>query len=66
MATVKVREAIRLLLADGWVLTRQRGSHRQFTHPTKPGIVTVPGKPNDTLAPGTWHNIRRQAGWLDK
>ncbi len=65
MAAVKVREAIRRLEADGWVLDRQRGSHRQFHHPTKRGTVTVPGKPSDDLAPATWHNIQRQAGWKE-
>jgi predicted RNA binding protein YcfA (HicA-like mRNA interferase family) len=63
MATVKVREALRRLVADGWVQTRQCGSHRQFSHPTKPGVVTIAGKPSDTLAEGTWLNIQRQAGW---
>lgn len=38
---------------DGWVQVRQRGSHRQFKHAVKPGLVTVAGKPNDDLAPGT-------------
>ena len=31
----------------------QRGSHRQFEHPSKSGRVTVAGKPSDDLAPGT-------------
>jgi len=53
MATVKVAEAIRRLLADGWVHVRTTGSHRHFRHPTKPGTVTVPGRPSDTLAEGT-------------
>ncbi|MFN8999765.1 MAG: type II toxin-antitoxin system HicA family toxin, partial [Betaproteobacteria bacterium] len=44
---------LRLLLEDGWVLVAQRGSHRQYKHESKPGRVTVPGKPNDDLAPGT-------------
>jgi predicted RNA binding protein YcfA (HicA-like mRNA interferase family) len=38
---------------DGWFQVRQRGSHRQFKHVTKPGLVTVAGKPNDDLAPST-------------
>jgi predicted RNA binding protein YcfA (HicA-like mRNA interferase family) len=42
---VKVREVIRLLERDGWVRVVTRGSHRQFKHPTKPGRVTVSGKP---------------------
>ncbi len=62
MAT-KVADAIKRLSADGWKITDQNGSHRQFEHPTKPGKVTVAGKPSDTLAPGTWNNIQKQAGW---
>jgi len=34
---VKVRDAIRLIEADGWSFERQRGSHRAYRHPTKPG-----------------------------
>ena len=51
-----------LIEADGWYLARQRSSHRQFKHPTKPGRVTVPGKPSDDLAPGTQNSILKQAG----
>lgn len=39
-----------------------RGSHRQFKHPTKPGRVTIAGKPSDNLAPGTLNSILKQAG----
>lgn len=59
---MKVREVLRLLDRDGWVLARTRGSHRQFKHPEKPGLVTVPGKPGDDLAPGTYNSIVKQAG----
>lgn len=41
---MKVREVIRLLEQDGWVLERQVGSHRQFRHAVKKGTVTVAGK----------------------
>ena len=58
---MKVREAIRLIEDDGWRLVATRGSHRQYKHPTKPGRVTVPGKPNDDLAPGTLNSILKQA-----
>jgi predicted RNA binding protein YcfA (HicA-like mRNA interferase family) len=57
-----VREAIQLIESDGWVLVRQQGSHRQFHHPTKPGIVTIAGKPSLELDPKTEKSIRRQAG----
>jgi len=61
MATAKVREILATLEADGWYLVAFRGSHRQFKHPSKPGRVTVAGKPNDDLAPGTLNSIVKQA-----
>ena len=59
---MKVSEIIRLLMDDGWYLDRVRGSHRQYKHLTKPGVVTVAGKPSDDLAPGTLKSILKQAG----
>ena len=61
-AAVKVSEALRLLQNDGWFLVATRGSHRQFKHGSKPGRVTVAGKPSDELAPGTLNSILKQAG----
>jgi len=59
---VKVRELIRLLRKDGWRQIRQRGSHRQFRHPTKPGTVTVSGKLSLDIPPGTLRSALKQAG----
>lgn len=59
---MKVREAIRLIEQDGWALVATRGSHRQYKHSTKPGRVTVAGKPSDDLAPGTLNSVLKQAG----
>jgi predicted RNA binding protein YcfA (HicA-like mRNA interferase family) len=59
---MKVREVIKLLRDDGWVHRTTRGSHRQFIHPTKPGKVTVAGKPSVDIPPGTLNNILKQAG----
>jgi predicted RNA binding protein YcfA (HicA-like mRNA interferase family) len=59
---MKVRDVIRLLEADGWYLARTRGSHHQYKHARKPGLVTVPGSGNDDLAPGTLSSILKQAG----
>jgi predicted RNA binding protein YcfA (HicA-like mRNA interferase family) len=60
--TLKVREVLRLIEADGWTLVATRGSHRQYKHKAKPGRVTVAGKPSDDLAPGTLNSILKQAG----
>ena len=59
---MKFREIVRLIEADGWRLSAQRGSHRQYEHPTKPGKVTIAGKPNQDVPKGTAANILRQAG----
>jgi predicted RNA binding protein YcfA (HicA-like mRNA interferase family) len=59
---MKVGEVLRLLQNDGWYLVVTRGDHRQLKHPTKPGRVTVAGKPSDDLPPGTLNSILKQAG----
>jgi len=59
---VKVGELIRLLTEDGWRLARTRGSHRQYKHPSKLGIVTMAGKPSLDVPPGTLNAILKQAG----
>ena len=59
---MKVREAVRIVEEDGWYLARTRGSHRQYKHLNKPGLVTIAGKPSEDLAPGTLNSIFKQAG----
>ena len=54
---MNVREALRLLRKDGWVQVKSKGGHRQFKHPTKPGRVTLSGKPSHTIPPGTLASI---------
>lgn len=58
----KVKELTALLEADGWFQVRQRGSHRQYHHSTKPGTVTVSGKLSVDVPPGTLNSILKQAG----
>lgn len=53
---------IRLLEDDGWREVRQKGSHRHYRHPDKPGTVTVAGHPRNDLHPKTETSILRQAG----
>ncbi len=59
---MKVREAIKLIEADGWLQVAVRGSHRQFKHSSKSGRVTIAGKPGQELAPGTLNSVLKQAG----
>ena len=59
---MKVREVIRLLAQHGWVEMRSKGSHRQFKHPAKPSLITVPGKTGKELSPGTLRDILKKAG----
>jgi predicted RNA binding protein YcfA (HicA-like mRNA interferase family) len=51
------------LRAESWFIDRTRGSHEQWRHPAKLGIVTIAGKDGQTPPPGTWASIRKQAGW---
>ncbi len=60
-----VREVLRIIEDDGWIMVAQKVSHRQYKHPTKPGRVTVAGHPKDDLASGTLNSILRQAGLKD-
>lgn len=58
---MKVRDIIKKIERDGWYSVIQKGSHRQYKHPSKPGRVTIAGAPNDDLAPGTLNSILKQA-----
>ncbi len=37
---MKVRDLIKKLEKDNWSLVRTRGSHRQFKHPDKSGVLS--------------------------
>lgn len=63
MKKYKVSEILKKLRDDGWELSQQVGSHRQFKHPTKKGKVTVNKKPNDVLSQEILNSIFKQAGW---
>ena len=60
---MKVRDAIKMIEKDGWYEARQRGSHKQFKHPKKTGLVTISAhKMSDEIAKGTMNSILKQAG----
>jgi predicted RNA binding protein YcfA (HicA-like mRNA interferase family) len=58
---MKVKAAIEIIEDDGWYLVRTRGSHRQYKHPIKSGLVTIAGKLSEDLANGTANSILKQA-----
>lgn len=63
MRRYKVRDILRVLKDDGWLLLRSKGSHLQYAHPHKMGLVTVSfHSANDDLHPKTANSILRQAG----
>ncbi len=59
----KVKEMIDIIVADGWFSIGQKGSHKQYKHPSKKGKVTIPdhGK-NDDLEHFLVDSILKQAG----
>ena len=59
---MKVRDLIHLLESTGWRLKTTKGSHRQFLHPKKGMVVTVPGQPGKDEPVGTLKAILRSAG----
>jgi len=59
---MKVRDLVRLLESSGWRLKTTKGSHRQFRHPNKGLVVTVPGHPGKDIPMGTLKAILRSAG----
>lgn len=59
---MKVAEILKVLENRGWIVVRQKGSHRQLQHPTRSGTVTVAGKPSVDVPPGTLNSILKQAG----
>jgi predicted RNA binding protein YcfA (HicA-like mRNA interferase family) len=59
---MKVSEVIKIIEDDGWFLVRQKGSHRQYKHRIKKGLVTVAAhKMSDDIAKGTLNSILKQA-----
>ena len=59
---MRPREVEKIIQADGWIYKNTRGSHKQFVHPTKPGKVTIPQHPGDTIDATLLKKILKQAG----
>lgn len=62
MKTYQSKELMRLLKEDGWYLNRVRGSHHQFKHSNKKGLVTIQHPVKD-LSGFIVNSIFKQAGW---
>ena len=56
------RNITKLVEQDGWYLKRTNGSHCQYKHPTKPGLVTIAGKPGKDVPEAMRKSILKQAG----
>lgn len=58
---MRAREVEKILFEDGWYVKNQKGSHRQYKHPSKPGKVTLPIH-NGDVDKVTVDSILKQAG----
>lgn len=55
-------DLIRLIENDGWCRAGVRGSHRQYTHPDRGGVLTLRRHLTEEIAPGALLGVLRQAG----
>jgi predicted RNA binding protein YcfA (HicA-like mRNA interferase family) len=47
----KIRDLLKELRKAGFVIDRQKGSHRQFKHPAFTGVITLSGAEGDDAKP---------------
>ncbi len=62
MKVLKTSAVLKALLADGWIIVRQKGSHRQLQHPSKSGTVTLNGKPSSDIYGKELDSVQKQSG----
>lgn len=62
MKVLKTSAVLKALLANGWIIVRQKGSHRQLQHPLKPGTVTLNGKPSSDIYGRELDSVQKQSG----
>jgi len=60
--TMKVKQVIDLLEAQGWHYISTRGDHHKFFKEGARRPIVIAGKRNDDLAEGTLNSILREAG----
>ena len=61
MRIMNSADIVRQLERAGWVLRGVKGSHHIYTHPDKPGHISVP-HPKKDLGAGLAHKLLKQAG----
>lgn len=62
---ITARELTRALHADGFRLTRTRGSHHMFRHPDGRRAVVAYHRLSDTFPMGTLKAMFADIGWTD-
>ena len=62
LMTMKVKQVIDLLEAQGWHYIGTRGDHHKFFKEGARRPIIIAGKRNDDLAEGTLKSILREAG----
>jgi len=59
---MKTKDIIKIIEQDGWFEVRQKGSHRQYKHNSKKGLVTIPvHRLSNDLPLGLEKSILKQA-----
>lgn len=67
LRSLTARQIIRALQADGFALTRQKGSHRHYHHPDGRRVTISFHHTSDTFRLGTLRSIVEiQARWTDE
>ena len=64
LRSLPARALCRALVQDGFVFTRQRGSHHRYAHPDGRRVTVPFTRQGDTFASGTLRSIlEKQAHW---
>lgn len=67
LGSLTARELIKALLKEGFIFTRQRGSHHRYHHPDDRRVTVPFTRSGDTFAKGTLKSIiEKQAKWSEE
>jgi len=66
LRSITARQLVSALLTDGFVLQRQKGSHRHYRHPDGRRVTLSFHHSSDTFRRGTFRSmIETQARWTE-